>query len=68
MNALGVAASTGPAVCLMNDDVYPITSDWLEGDYPARRLAYVAGMDELQARKGELMNIIQRLIQIESDK
>jgi len=30
MNALGVAASSSPALCLMNDDVYPITSDWLD--------------------------------------
>jgi hypothetical protein len=45
-----------------------ITSDWLEGDYPARRLAYLAGMDELQARNGELISIIQRLIRIDSAK
>jgi len=45
-----------------------ITSDWLEGDYPARRLAYLAGMDELHARKGELISIIQRLMQSDGDK
>ncbi len=30
MNSLGVSASNGQAVCLLNDDVYPIASDWLE--------------------------------------
>jgi hypothetical protein len=45
-----------------------IASDWLEGDYPGRRLAYLAGIDELQARKGELISIIQGHIQIGSDK
>lgn len=45
-----------------------ITSEWLEGDYPARRLAYLAGLDELQARKAELISIIQRLIHVDSDK
>jgi GT2 family glycosyltransferase len=30
MNGLGVTASKGQVVCLLNDDVYPITSDWLE--------------------------------------
>jgi hypothetical protein len=45
-----------------------ITSDWLEGDYPGRRLAYLAGMDDLQARKSELISIIQQLVKIEGDK
>ncbi len=30
MNGLGVAASTGQVVCFLNDDVYPVSSDWLE--------------------------------------
>jgi len=29
-NSLGVSESRGQVVCLFNDDVYPITSDWLE--------------------------------------
>src|SRR5258707_13744450 len=45
-----------------------ITSDWLEGDYPGRRLAYLAGMDDLQTRKSELISIIQQLVKIEGDK
>lgn len=45
-----------------------IPSDWLEGDYPARRLAFLADTDELHARKDELISIIQRLIHIDSDK
>jgi GT2 family glycosyltransferase len=30
MNSLGVLASRGQMLCLLNDDVYPLTSDWLE--------------------------------------
>ena len=30
MNQLGVEASTGDALCFLNDDVFPITPDWLE--------------------------------------
>src|SRR5215469_696308 len=45
-----------------------VASDWLDGDYPGRRLAYLASMDELHARKVELISIIKRLIQIDNDK
>jgi hypothetical protein len=45
-----------------------IKSDWLEGDYPDRRLAYLGSMDELQAQKGELVRIITHLVNIEDDK
>jgi GT2 family glycosyltransferase len=30
MNGLGVSESRGQVVCLLNDDVYPVTKDWLE--------------------------------------
>jgi len=30
MNELGVASSTGSVLCLLNDDVYPTMSGWLE--------------------------------------
>jgi GT2 family glycosyltransferase len=30
MNGLGVDASRGQVICLLNDDVYPIASNWLE--------------------------------------
>jgi len=30
MNQLGVEASTGDVLCFLNDDVFPITPDWLE--------------------------------------
>jgi GT2 family glycosyltransferase len=30
MNSLGVAASDAPLLCLLNDDIYPLTRDWLE--------------------------------------
>jgi Domain of unknown function (DU1801) len=45
-----------------------IKSDWLEGDYPDRRLAYLGSMDELQAQKGELVRIITHLVNVEDDK
>jgi hypothetical protein len=51
-----------------NPAIARVISDWLEGDFPGRRLAYLAGMDELQARKGELVSIIQQLIRSGSDK
>lgn len=45
-----------------------IKNDWLEGDYPDRRLAYLGSMDELQARRGQLISIIQHLVKIEDEK
>jgi hypothetical protein len=45
-----------------------IPSDWLEGDYAARRLAYLGSSDELQARKDELIRIIQHLMTSEDEK
>jgi hypothetical protein len=45
-----------------------IPSDWLEGDYPARRLAYLGSIDELQAHKDELIRVIQHLMTSEDDK
>jgi hypothetical protein len=45
-----------------------IASDWLEGDYPARRLAYLGSIDELHARQDELIRIIQHLMISEDEK
>src|SRR5262249_35152378 len=30
MNALGIAESRGDVICLLNDDIYPRSADWLE--------------------------------------
>jgi phosphohistidine phosphatase SixA len=47
-----------------NPIIAQVKSGLLEGDYKDRRMAYFSGMDDVRAKRAELENVVQELVQL----
>ncbi|MEO5952174.1 MAG: DUF1801 domain-containing protein [Chloroflexia bacterium] len=47
-----------------NPQIVNISSPLLEGDYPTRRMTYLADMNDIEAKRSELQEILQELIRL----
>jgi hypothetical protein len=50
-----------------NPAIPHVESDWLEGDYRDRRLAYLTDMEDVRARAAELQRIVGHLVRLEDE-
>lgn len=48
-----------------NPMIPKVKSDLLEGDYKDRRMMYLAGMKDIQAKKAELVKVLKDLIELQ---
>ena len=47
-----------------NPEIVNVKSPLLEGDYPTRRMAYFADMNDIEAKKAELARVLAELIRL----
>jgi uncharacterized protein YdhG (YjbR/CyaY superfamily) len=47
-----------------NPEIVNIKSAILEGDYPTRRMAYFADMNDIEAKKAELERVVEELVRL----